>query len=186
MAENEPQRQTARATFGEDLRRQREIRGISLREIAEATKVSQRLLEALEKDDYRHLPAPVFARGFVREYARYLGLDADEMVSRYVHHMSSIDDPEFRELPEPLHSERNTGEIPRPYARVDRKVWILIVLLAVLIGVILGVRFWLGRQPAAPPTTTAVTAAISSASGGMSSSPFLATRYDSPRASARA
>ena len=186
MAENEPQSQTARATFGEDLRRQREIRGISLREIAEATKVSQRLLEALEKDDYRNLPAPVFARGFVREYARYLGLDADEMVSRYVHHMSSIDDPEFRELPEPLHSERNTGEIPRPYARVDRKIWILIVLLAVLIGVIVGVRIWLGRRQTEPAPTTTVTAVFSTAPDRMSSSPRLVTRYDSLQASVRA
>src|SRR5689334_24029251 len=71
------------ATFGEELRREREIRGISLKEIADATKISKRFLEAIERNDHHTLPAPVFTRGFVREYARYLGLNAEEMVSRY-------------------------------------------------------------------------------------------------------
>src|SRR2546421_1758853 len=71
------------ASFGEELRREREIRGISLKEIADATKISKRFLEAIEKNDHRTLPAPVFTRGFVREYARYLGLNAEEIVNRY-------------------------------------------------------------------------------------------------------
>src|SRR2546428_2389418 len=71
------------ASFGEELRREREIRGISLKEIADATKISKRFLEAVERNDHKTLPAPVFTRGFVREYARYLGLNADEIVNRY-------------------------------------------------------------------------------------------------------
>src|SRR3954465_13133991 len=71
------------ASFGEELRREREIRGISLKEIADATKISKRFLEAIERNDHRTLPAPVFTRGFVREYARYLGLNAEDMVNRY-------------------------------------------------------------------------------------------------------
>lgn len=151
MAENEPQRPVARATFGEELRREREIRGISVKEIAEATKVSRRFLEAIENDDYRSLPAPVFSRGFVREYARYLGLDSDDMVARYIHHTHAIEDPDLSEMPEPLHSDRITGEIPRPYARVDRNIWIFVVLLLICIGAIFGVRAWMARRAAAPP-----------------------------------
>src|SRR5438034_1316789 len=71
------------ASFGEELRREREIRGISLKEIADATKISKRFLEAIERNDHRTLPAPVFTRGFVREYAKYLGLNTDEIVNRY-------------------------------------------------------------------------------------------------------
>src|SRR5689334_25355551 len=71
------------ATFGEELRREREIRGISLKEIADATKISKRFLDAIERNDHRTLPAPVFTRGFVREYARYLGLNTEDMVNRY-------------------------------------------------------------------------------------------------------
>lgn len=69
--------------FGDELKRARELRGISLKEIADSTKISKRFLEALERNDLRALPAAVFTRGFVREYSRYLGLNAGEMVSRY-------------------------------------------------------------------------------------------------------
>lgn len=157
MAENEVQGGDARPSFGEELRKEREIRGITLREIAEATKVSQRLLDALERNDHRNLPAPVFTRGFVREYARYLGLDGDEMVTRYIHYTKSIDDPALHDAPEPMHSSRVTGEIPRPYARVDRNVWIFLILLLVFLGVVFGVRFWMKRSAAAvetPPVAT--------------------------------
>lgn len=76
-------------SFGEELRKEREIRGISLAEIAEATKVSRRFLGAIENDDFATLPAPVFTRGFIREYARYLGLNAEEMVTRYSHFLDA-------------------------------------------------------------------------------------------------
>ena len=83
MPDPNPQQHTELASFGEELRREREIRGISLKEIADATKISRRFLEAIERNDHKTLPAPVFTRGFVREYARYLGLNSEEMVSRY-------------------------------------------------------------------------------------------------------
>src|SRR4029453_7448322 len=71
-------------TFGEDLRRERLIRDVSLEEISAATKISVRLLTALEKSDVAKLPAPVFTRGFIRAYSRHLGLDPDEMVNAYL------------------------------------------------------------------------------------------------------
>src|SRR5512140_329539 len=83
MPENDPQPHSELASFGEELRREREIRGISLKEIADATKISKRFLEAIERNDHKTLPAPVFTRGFVREYARYLGLNAEDIVNRY-------------------------------------------------------------------------------------------------------
>src|SRR5213595_2752728 len=83
MADKPQQQHSELASFGEELRREREIRAISLKEIADATKISKRFLEAIEKNDHKTLPAPVFTRGFVREYARYLGLNAEEMVNRY-------------------------------------------------------------------------------------------------------
>src|SRR4029077_3173796 len=70
--------------FGEELRRERLIREVSLEEISTATKISVRLLTALEKSDLSRLPAPVFTRGFIRSYSRHLGLDPDEMVNAYL------------------------------------------------------------------------------------------------------
>ena len=71
-------------SFGEELRRERELRRITLREVADATKINLRYLEALDRNDFQHLPGGVFNRGFVRAYAQYIGVDADQMVSAYL------------------------------------------------------------------------------------------------------
>jgi cytoskeletal protein RodZ len=71
-------------SFGAWLRRQREMREIDLHEIAERTKISLRYLQAMEQDRFELLPAPVFARGFLREYAKYVGLSPDEVVNYYL------------------------------------------------------------------------------------------------------
>jgi cytoskeleton protein RodZ len=70
--------------FGIWLRRQREAREISLRDIAERTKIGIRYLEALEEERFDILPAPVFTKGFLREYASYVGLSADEAINNYL------------------------------------------------------------------------------------------------------
>lgn len=70
--------------FGEELRRERQIRGIALEEISSATKISIRLLTALEDGDITRLPAPAFTRGFIRAYARHLGIDPDDKVNAYL------------------------------------------------------------------------------------------------------
>lgn len=71
-------------SFGLWLRRQREMREISLREIADRTKISLRYLEAMEADRFDLLPAPIFAKGFLREFARYVGLSPDDVVNHYL------------------------------------------------------------------------------------------------------
>ncbi|HZD31644.1 MAG TPA: RodZ domain-containing protein [Candidatus Angelobacter sp.] len=71
-------------SFGERLRREREMRGVSLDDIAEATKIGTRLLRALEDEHFDVLPGGIFNKGFVRAYAKYLGLNEDEMVADYL------------------------------------------------------------------------------------------------------
>src|SRR3974390_2421776 len=71
-------------SFGERLRREREMRGVSLDDIAEATKIGTRLLRALEDEHFELLPGGIFNKGFVRAYAKYLGLNEDEMVADYL------------------------------------------------------------------------------------------------------
>jgi cytoskeleton protein RodZ len=71
-------------SFGEELRRERIVREISLEEISAATKISVRLLHALEDSDLEKLPASTFTRGFIRAYARHLGIDPEEKVNAYL------------------------------------------------------------------------------------------------------
>lgn len=71
------------ATFGENLRREREMRGVTLQEISAATKISSRFLEALEGEEFSKLPGGIFTRGFIRAYAKYLGLDEEHVLAEY-------------------------------------------------------------------------------------------------------
>ncbi|MEX1128412.1 MAG: helix-turn-helix transcriptional regulator [Vicinamibacterales bacterium] len=69
--------------FGVRLRREREKRGISLADLAAATKVSVDLWIGLERNDLSRWPSGIFARAFVRDYARVIGLDADAVVDEF-------------------------------------------------------------------------------------------------------
>jgi cytoskeletal protein RodZ len=92
-------------SFGETLRRERELRGISLREIADATKISVRFLQALEQDRLDVLPGGVFRRSFVKQYARHLGLDAERLVAEFVfaHDQNEDEKPPSRRAREGAH-----------------------------------------------------------------------------------
>ena len=70
--------------FGEKLRRERELRGITLEEVAIATKIGTRNLRALEEEKFGQLPGGIFNKGFVRAYARYVGIDEEQAVSDYL------------------------------------------------------------------------------------------------------
>jgi cytoskeleton protein RodZ len=73
----------ARGNFGERLKREREMREVSLKEVTVATRIGSRFLEALENEDWAKLPGGVFNRGFVRSIARYLGLDEEDLLAEY-------------------------------------------------------------------------------------------------------
>ncbi|HEX3378073.1 MAG TPA: RodZ domain-containing protein [Candidatus Acidoferrales bacterium] len=72
-----------KGTFGESLKREREMRGVTLEEISAATRIAERFLKAIENDQWDQLPGGVFNRGFVRAMARYLGLDEENIVAEY-------------------------------------------------------------------------------------------------------
>src|SRR4029077_18870749 len=137
------------ASFGENLRRERELRGIDLREMADATKISFRFLQALEQDRVDILPGGIFPWAFVRQYAKYLGLDPERLVAEFV----------YAHAGEPVPAK---GRSP---VRVDRAPPRGLVLVAIVVVVLAlvgwRVRGQLRRPPAAvapslaaPPATT--------------------------------
>ena len=71
-------------SFGEKLRKQREHRGLSLDAISTTTKISTRMLRAIEDEHFDQLPGGVFNKGFVRAYARHVGLDEEEAITDYL------------------------------------------------------------------------------------------------------
>ena len=132
------------ASFGESLRRERELRDISLREIADATKINLRYLEALEQNRFDILPGGVFNKGFVRAFAQFIGIDAEAMVTAY------------------LDEERSQSGAPAPAAALPESIpvsppgmrwWVAtliaaLVLLVVAAGLLLLAALTLIRQRA--------------------------------------
>ena len=87
-------------SFGEKLQREREMRGVTLEEIAEATKIGTRNLRALETNDFDKLPGGIFNKGFVRAYARYLGIDEEQAVADYLAASGQTEAPATGPLPD--------------------------------------------------------------------------------------
>ncbi len=90
---------------GEILQTARERKGVDLSRAERETKIRARHLMALESGDLADLPAPVYAKGFLRNYSTYLGLDAEEMVARWrqeIDQPRSADTPSVKPPPQPI------------------------------------------------------------------------------------
>lgn len=130
----------AMGAFGDRLRREREMRGITLDEITESTKISRRHLEALEGEHFDQLPGGVFNKGFVRAYARFLGIDGDQAVADYAAASNEQPDPEDK-FPLEIHEEPKRHLNRRP-SRLP-----LVFAIAALAGVLVGYMFWAKSRP---------------------------------------
>jgi len=134
---------TAMGAFGDRLRREREMRGITLDEITESTKISRRHLDALEGEHFDQLPGGVFNKGFVRAYARFLGIDEDQAVADYSTASNEQPEPENK-FPLEVHEEPDRDLNPR------RSSLPLVFAIAALIGVLVGYGFWIKSKPHNP------------------------------------
>lgn len=139
----------AKSTFGEHLKREREMRGVSLQEISTATRISTRFLDALENEQWDRLPGGVFNRGFVRSVAHFLGLDEEALVAEYAE--ATDDQPEVA-----VWADRAPAKPRRRW-----RVWVAAVLVLAAAGTIGWtylqnrslVEAWLHPVSSAPPPT---------------------------------
>ncbi len=123
-----------KGTFGEHLRREREMRGVSLDEVSQATRIGTRFLEALESERWKDLPGGVFNRGFLRSIARYLGLDEEALVAEYA--QATNDHPQVAEW-SPSAQDRGAESGAKSNRRLG-------VLLSLLVLTALGAAGWWG------------------------------------------
>ncbi len=127
----------------------RERKGVDLYRAERDTKIRARYLAALERGDWKELPGDVYTKGFLRNYAMYLGLDADEVLEQWRH-----DRPAEREVAVPI-------TVPQPIATPRKGLSFspfLVVLALMTVGVLIFVAY-LGVQLLrfAKPPTIAVT-----------------------------
>src|SRR5450755_2883694 len=122
-------------SFGERLRREREMRGVSLDDIADGTKIGTRLLRALEEEHFELLPGGIFNKGFVRAYAKYLGLNEDEAVADYLEAAGEAT-PDPRVIAEQNSSriDRSGGDTRPSHQAGFPVIPVLILLLVIAAG----------------------------------------------------
>jgi transcriptional regulator with XRE-family HTH domain len=88
------------ASLGQELKRERELRGISLREIADSTRISLRFLQALEEDRLDVIPGAFFIRAILRSYARSIGIDEHQVLNKYQEIYTFEEQLQYGESPE--------------------------------------------------------------------------------------
>lgn len=130
--------------LGNRLREARESQGLSLQQAEETTRIRLVFLEALEEERFDELPGDVYARGFIRNYAQFLGLDQQELLASFsalrgrssAYHVPKV-------LDEPL--------VPRPTSNRWARVFLAFMLLVLLTasGWYIYQKFYLGVDPGA-------------------------------------
>jgi cytoskeletal protein RodZ len=135
--------------LGNTLSRARRARAITLEDVERDTHVSKRYLEALENEDFTIFPAPVYARGFLRTYSRYLGLNPEELIRIFPNGDLTVD---MAPLP----------TVTRPAAELINVNWLVAGLVAIFL---LGAGLLLLRSGDDP----ALTSPLSEAAGSSTS-----------------
>lgn len=138
-------------SFGQRLKSEREARGVSLADIATATKISPAALEALERNDVQRLPGGIFGRAIVRSYAISVGLDPEATVNEFISEIARVERERARtkRAPEITSDDRLFLERQRRAVRTLRAVLTgLVVVGAVTVSWYLWGRHWMSGQPA--------------------------------------
>lgn len=113
-------------TLGQELQRLREDRGINLHQIADATHIGVRFLQAIESDTYDILPGGIFNRAFVRKYAKYVGMDEEQALAMYERQLEEIGGEEA-----PRSNYLRAGEFEE---KPPSNSWLLSLIMFVLLG----------------------------------------------------
>ncbi|MFZ0879353.1 MAG: RodZ domain-containing protein [Candidatus Acidiferrales bacterium] len=117
--------------FGERLKREREMRGVSLEEVSVATRIAPKYLEALESEQWDQLPGGAFNRGFIRTIARFLGMDEESILGEYA--ITTKD----RQAAAGVRDD--VMDLP------DRR-WVAVAVLAVLLVILIAAGWFLYRR----------------------------------------
>ena len=142
-------------TLGEKLRQAREDRGLTVSEVADQTRISPHYLECIENDDYHTLPGGIFNKGFVKSYAKFVGINEQEALSDYSSLASRGADPESSELkvyrPEVLTDDRSGSSM------IPTAITAVVILGIMTAGILFLVNYL--RRPSEPTAVTSLSPA---------------------------
>ena len=108
--------------IGQRLREAREARGLQTSDIAQSLKITQRQIEAMEREDFGLLPGAAFVRGFLRNYARFVGLNLDDEIRALVlQNEDAVPARALYRVPEKVRTKSTGFPMPRPCIPVRAK-----------------------------------------------------------------
>jgi cytoskeletal protein RodZ len=161
------------SALGEEFRSAREARGLTLSDVAEQIHIRSVYLNAIENEDWKSIGAPVYVRGFIRTYARFLGLDAEAAVARF-NQTVPTERPSASVTALPLDED----DVPRP------SLWAIVgVVLAVALVGFVGWEYWQYTHGGGAPVAVATPVPQPSASEGVRTASPAATGSPGPAAS---
>ena len=137
--------------IGAILEKKRLEKGLSLKEVEQATKIRTRYLEGLEREDPTSLPDPVYARGFLKTYANFLGLDGEQLSREFRDHRAP------RRERQPGYERLQKGEFDQPLINpggvddaersgVSGATILTIVLAVLVLALVIGTLYYVGSR----------------------------------------
>jgi transcriptional regulator with XRE-family HTH domain len=114
--------------LGSYLKKERESKKISLREVAKNTRVREHILRAIEEDQHELLPPPTYVKGFVFAYAKFLRLDPNEVLQRYERTLKGEPVPPPSSTPPKPKQKIPPPQAPKPKRKIlwnDKKIWVV-------------------------------------------------------------
>ncbi len=142
------------ASLGQELKRERELRGISLQEIADTTKINIRFLRALEEDHLDMLPEKFFTKGIIRTYAKHLGLDEENVLNLYIESLQMQQDYKM-----PGEEEREQNEVLQSSPKVKKKIWLFFWVFTFILALCITMIFILKKDKVLLPENNIPSAA---------------------------
>ena len=133
------------ASLGQDLKRERELRGISLKEISSSTKISLRFLQALEEDRLDILPGNFFIKAILRTYAKFIGLEEDYVLNKY--YEATL---ELEQSLEPKQIKRKTR--PVLTKNIKKLIYSLALIIILLLFLFFLYYLFFLKKQTSPPT----------------------------------
>ena len=138
--------------IGPILEKKRREKGLSLKEVEQATKIRTRYLEGLEREDPTSLPDPVYARGFLKTYANFLGLNGEQLSREFRDHwaprrerqLNSYDVPQRGEFDQPLINPGGVDDAER--SGISAATILTIVLAVLVLAMVIGALYYVGSR----------------------------------------
>jgi cytoskeleton protein RodZ len=138
--------------IGPILEKKRREKGLSLKEVEQATKIRTRYLEGLEREDATSLPDPVYARGFLKTYANFLGLNGEQLSREFRDHraprrerqLNTYEVPQRGEFDQPLINPGGVDEAER--SGISGATILTLVLAVLVLAMVIGALYYVGSR----------------------------------------